>query len=171
MKALLKCFWDICLLRLPPQELPASGHLLGVAASMYVLAGFLVAASLLPVGTALIAALADFALLAGLLRIVLWVRALNGRYVQSLTALAGAGALISLVALPLTIWQQQLHTGQDEFTLPSLLLLFVLAWNLTVAAHVLRHALSTSWPMATGMAAVYGFVAIRVMGGLFFTTG
>lgn len=171
MKALLKCFWDICLLRLPPQELPQSVHLLGVAAAMYVLAGFLVAATLLQPLTAMMAALADLTLLAGLLRAVLWVRALDGRYMQSLTALAGAGAIISFAALPLTIWQQQLQTEPDEFTLPSLLLLFVLAWNLTVAAHVLRHALSTSWPMATGMAAVYGFVAIRVMGGLFFTTG
>lgn len=137
----VRCILDIALLRRGPQDLPFSWNLtlLAMAASI----ATTVAADLiqpLPGATAahvLVTLLYTWAFFYG----VLQMRGLETRLVQTLAAVFGTDAIITLVALPL------LHTMTATTGTPAiaaLAILFIYGWNIAVVAHILRHALSTS---------------------------
>ncbi len=164
MLSILKAFWDICLLRLGPQDLPASPLLAGIAAAAYVGVGWLVGLAQLTAGQALLATLLDALLLAVLVRIVLWVRDRGARFLQTFAALAGSGAVLGLVILPLVLWGQGgAETGAGSGALLPLLLLAWTVWGLTVMAHILRHALETRLIIGMGLSLVYLYLALRVV--------
>jgi len=165
---LLKQFWGICFLRVPPQDLPSSHTLMGLSLTFYFAVSLSVGWIQLAPNLALPAAMLDTGFLAAMTGVVLWVRSYLHRYTQTFTALAGCGALMGIAALPVLAWQQQVGTGPDSgFTLPSLLLLLWTAWNIVVVGHVLRHALSTLFAVGIVVAVVYMHLAFQLARVLF----
>ncbi|OQX31149.1 MAG: hypothetical protein B0D96_00640 [Candidatus Sedimenticola endophacoides] len=146
MKRLIYRFVEICLLRAPPQALPASGFLLWLTALLALLSGTL--AGGFRVGgmdTALVAQALELLALALLLRAGLAVRGHRGRFTQAASALFGSVVVINLALLPV-----QLMMGADPAAsfigqLGVLLFLLLLVWSLVVLAHILRHALDTDF--------------------------
>ena len=162
MLSILKAFWDICLLRLGPQDLPASPLLAGMAAAAYVVVGWLLGLAQLPAGQALLGTLLDTLLLAVLARIVLWVRDRGPRFLQTFAALAGSGAVLGLLILPFLLWGRGGPEAGPGPLLPLLLLAWTV-WGLVVMAHVLRHALDTRFVVGMGLSLVYLYLALRVV--------
>ena len=160
LHALLKPFLDICLLRLAPQELPASGLLLAVALLAHTITGILISIVQLNAANAVAAGITDTLLLCALTFVLLSAHRLGARLTQTLTALAGSGAIIGLIALPVTGWFYQAHAGTGSGGLPALILLVLIAWSITVVGHVLRHALSA--PFFLGMIAATAFYGISI---------
>ncbi len=134
MTTLLTLFFNLCLLRAKPQDLPASGLLPGAALGAYFLTGLMIALTEQSVGYSLLAAFADTAVLALLTHAVLLLRKRPGRLPQTLAALAGTGAVIQLIAWPLLA--------------SPVLLIPLLIWSLTINAHILRHALEIALGLA-----------------------
>jgi hypothetical protein len=161
---LIKMFWDICAVKAAPQDLPASSFLLSLALLAYLGTGAVVAAFQWPLSQAILAALLDTVFLTVLSRVLLWARMLSGRFVQTLTALAGSGAVMTVIALPLVMWQSFVGvTDANAPTLPSWLLMIWMIWNIVVVGHILRHALSTVLPLGIGLAAVYAYITFQLM--------
>ena len=161
---LIKVFWDICAVKAAPQDLPASSFLLGLALLAYLVTGAVVATFQWPLSQAILAAFLDTAFLTVLSRVLLWARMLSGRFVQTLTALAGSGAVMTVIALPLVMWQSFVGvTDANAPTLPSWLLMIWMIWNVVVVGHILRHALSTVLPLGIGLAAVYAYITFQLM--------
>lgn len=157
-------FWDICAVKAAPQDLPASSFLLGLALLAYLVTGAVVAAFQWPLSQAILAAFLDTVFLTVLSRVLLWARMLSGRFVQTLTALAGSGAVMTVIALPLVMWQSFVGvTDANAPTLPSWLLMIWMIWNVVVVGHILRHALSTVLPLGIGLAAVYAYITFQLM--------
>lgn len=157
-------FWDICAVKSGPQDLPASTFLMGLTLAAYFVTGAVVAVLQWPVSQALVAALLDTAFLALLSRVLLWTRLLSSRFVQTLTALAGCGALMSVIAMPLVLWQTWVGvTDANIPTLPTWLLMIWIVWNIVVVGNIIRHALSTVLPLGIGLAAVYAFITFQLM--------
>ncbi|MDQ2694316.1 MAG: hypothetical protein M3Z21_02860 [Pseudomonadota bacterium] len=167
MHALLNLFVDICLLRKGPQDLPASWALFRLSLAAYAASSLLFQAASVSFAVAVQQSLVDLALLAGLTYLVLNVLGFRRRFVQTLTALAGAGALLQLVAWPLWLWTVRAAAGDGAGALPQLLFLLLLLWNIAVFAHILRHALSTSRGMGLLYTLGYVIVSVTVMS-LFF---
>ena len=164
MIQLIKMFWDICAVKAAPQDLPVSSFLLGLALLAYLVTGAVVAAFQWPLSQAIFAALLDTVFLTVLSRVLLWARMLSGRFVQTLTALAGSGAVMTVIALPLVLWQSFVGvTDANAPTLPSWLLMIWMIWNVVVVGHILRHALSTVLPLGIGLAAVYAYITFQLM--------
>ena len=169
---LFRLFWEICLLRVRPQDLPCSASLLALSLAGYFAVGVLLALLQLPKGQAFPAALLDTFMLSVLAWVVLWSRGLSGRYTQTLTALAGSGAMLGLLALPLLSWQMRsLQTSDDAVTLPALLILIWTGWNLGVVAHILRHALSTLFVVGVALALAYMYIVWSIMNLIFTPAG
>jgi hypothetical protein len=161
---LIKMFWDICAVKAAPQDLPASSFLLGLALLAYLVTGAVVATFQWPLSQAILAAVLDTVFLTVLSRVLLWARMLSGRFVQTLTALAGSGAVMTVIALPLVMWQSLVGaTDANAPTLPSWLLMIWMIWNVVVVGHILRHALSTVLPLGIGLAAVYAYITFQLM--------
>ena len=135
MPVLLNLFLDICLFRKGPQDAPPSMALLKICLAAYGLTSLLATPALV----ALLQTLLDMALLSGLLYVALMLYRHPRRFEQTLSALTGAGALISLLALPLLFWITRQPPGGDT-ELPALLLLALMAWSIAIMAHILRHA-------------------------------
>jgi hypothetical protein len=157
MQALVKAFWEIALWRRSPADLPDSTALLVAAGAAY--ATFSALQSYLLFGPAAILArtLADLALLALPLWLLLSLARRRARYRQTLTALLGTGAVLSpFVILLLAI---KAPAGSSY---PLALLVWggsigVVLWYLFVVGFILRAALDTG--MFTGVAIALAYVA------------
>lgn len=155
---LLRTFFELCRLRLRPQDLPASTELLVVAVTAYGLTSVGLSLISQSVPTALMAGDLDCLLLLGLTYGVLSVRRVPQRWLQTTIAMAGTGALMTLPAVPLYILLEQAGAGQDGGASPmvSLLILVLIVWNVVVMGHILRHALSA--PLPAGILVSMGYV-------------
>lgn len=171
MGKLLRRYVEICLLRAAPQDLPASLFLLGLSLAAYFIVGVGISLRNLDLPAAAALVVLDTALLAGLLFLLLWVRDLPNRYLQTITALLGTGVILELIAWPLLAWQQQAMVDNAATTglvVSSLLLWVWLFWNLMVIGHILRHALSTLLPVGVGLGLLYMFISFSISRILFF---
>jgi hypothetical protein len=154
-------------LRAGPQDLPWSPLLLWLTLAVHWLLGSAVFAFRLPLGQALGAGLVGTAVLVAMTVSLLYINRLQGRTVQSVTALAGADVIVGLAALPVTA---SLHGTSDQ-TGPSgitaLLFLIILCWNLTVTGHVLRHSLNAPLALGIVIALIFYILSVNVLHALF----
>jgi hypothetical protein len=170
VQALIRFFFELCLLRRAPQDLPASRPLVWTLVGAELLVGLLVglAAGLHP-ATSLAQGLAELALTLGALYLALLLVRHPGRFDQAASALLGTGALLGLFAvLPLAMDA----TGSEETdaaALGAVLLLALLVWSIAVTGHILRHTFGIG--LAQGAAIALGFevFAIATLGALFGT--
>lgn len=170
MKRLIEQFWNICLLRKTPQDLPASDVLMFLAVTLYLTTSFLMAMPQLPLASSALAAVIDTLLMSGMSYIMLWARLMPERWRQTLTALAGSGALLGAIAIPLVYWEAQAGASSQAALVPQMLLLAMLVWNLAVIAHILRHALSIAMALGALLSTFYLYISIRIIRTLFFAT-
>ena len=103
MLQLIRTWFDICLLRTGPQDLPASGFLLGLSLACYVLVSFLVASPSSGFIVAVQLAALDVGMLIVFVTSLLYLQSKTGRIGQTLSAMAGSGSLMGLFALPLVL--------------------------------------------------------------------
>ena len=167
LRALVNPFIQICLLRQGPQDLPTSGILLAIALSAHTIMSMVL--SHLSLGTlrALLAGVLDTVLLVVLTGTLLFVQRRKARLIQTVTALAGTGAIITFLALPLSGWLHGADQAAGEGGFALLLLLILTGWSLAVAGHIFRHALSVPYFIGLVLAAVFYWISISVFRALF----
>lgn len=159
LSALLRACLDIALMRSGPQALPASGLLLAACLALYATTYLMVVATTgLELRVLAAQALASVLLDVVGLWLVLAVARRPERWLQSLTALFGAGIILNLALLPVALL---VAAGGPRFELAGALAgSLVMGWGLAVLAHILRHALELAWGLALAIAAAYLFVSI-----------
>jgi hypothetical protein len=155
MWILVKAFIDIALHRRGPEDLPASGFLLGVvvAASVIVettgcrILGPALGRCALDVGMGL-------TLFAGFFTLLLVLSGRRPRVPQTLTALFGTAVLLGLLAMP--IWVLWPDTFSEEpslaVQLASLLYLALLLWSFDITAFVMTRAIGVSYAIGVVIA-------------------
>jgi hypothetical protein len=156
----------LCLLKRAPQDDPRSGGALALALLLYALASVLQAHISVSWAAAAGMTLLDLVVMAGFSYLVLSLRGFTARLAQTLTALAGAGAVLGLAALP--VMQMMLSAQQDErpATLAVLFWVAILVWSVAVPAHIYRHALSVNLAigvMVTIMQSVLLFILVNTL--------
>ncbi len=167
MLPLVKTWLNLCLLRKGPQDLPVSRFLLGLSLCCYVLVSLLVALPSSGIAEAVPLALVDVGMLTVFVLALLYLQSKTARINQTLSALAGSGSLMGLLALPLVLL---VDTGQSAEQVPAALAglwLSLLIWNLFVMAHIIRHALSSSFAIGLGAAVLYALVSMQMVTTLF----
>jgi hypothetical protein len=158
---------EICLLRRGPQDLPASTLLLGIALLAHAVMSSLIAAVYYASGTSVLFGLTDTALLVFLVGATLTFQRLQSRLVQTLSAFAGAGAILQLVALPLTAWLVATRQAGQGTHGAELILYALTGWSWAISAHILRHALGIRFGPAFALAIVFFLIALNILPGLF----
>jgi len=167
MLRLITIWLDVCLLRAGPQDLPASRMLVWLSLGAYLLISFFLSYPGYPFGVSVEMAGVDLILLAIFAMAPLYLLNKTARINQTLTALAGSGAVLGLVALPLV---QVVFEGQESGEVPpfvALVWLILFGWSLLVMGHIMRHALSVAFAIGLGVAVLYTLVAMQVIGTLF----
>ena len=165
LNTLLRPFLAICLFRMGPQDLPASTVLLGIALAAHALAGMVATGFSLDFPQALAAGVMGTALLSVLTASLLVVVGLRARTVQTLTALAGADAIITFVTAPVLLYA---HGAEGRPTpLAGVLVLASLVWTISVFGHVLRNALATHMAVGVAIAVVFTMIGLGLFNQLF----
>ena len=167
MLQLIRAWFDICLFRKGPQDLPASGFLSGLSLACYVLVSFLVASSSSGIVAGVQLAALDVVMLIVFVSVLLYLQTKTERLGQTLSAMAGSGSLMGLFAVPLVLL---VDPGLPADQLSPLLIgswLSLLVWNIFVMAHIMRHALSTSFAVGLGAAVLYALVSMQIVATLF----
>lgn len=167
IQTLVRPFVEICLLRRGPQDLPNSAVLLAIVLVAHTVMSMLLSAVTLDVWNALLAGITDTILVSVLTGTLLYLHRLKARIVQTITAMTGTGAIISLVAIPLFIW---LHGAQQSGAgnpVAALLVLGLIAWSLGVSGHILRHALSIPYVLGIVIAFAFFWISHSVFSSLF----
>ncbi len=168
MNRLLRFFLDLCLLKAAPQDAPASQELLGLVLFVNLVVGIALAKRALGgLGPALTASLIDAAVMLGLLWIALRVRGRSARFLQTATAVLGAGALLAALALPL---QALAAANEGDSTVAGLAGIFAVAlmiWMQVVIGQILHHALEVSLVVGVLLAIAYMFLSNGLLVSLF----
>lgn len=151
----LNIFLGICRLRANPQDLPTSNRLLLATLIAYGLADVIGALDMLPLGAAALTAAVDTLLLIVATHLALHWRAMENRFTQTLSALAGCGALLSMLA-----WAAFGLTR--EWLPPTWVWVPFLLWYTLVFGHVLRHALSVTLPAGVAVSLLYIILSMGV---------
>ncbi len=167
LRAIFDPFIQICLLRRGPQDLPLSGILLAITLIAHTVMSILLSNVSLSAASALLSGVVDTVLLVVLTGALLTVQRRNARVIQTVTALAGTGAIITLVALPVSGWLHGADQAAGEGGFALLLLLILTGWSLAVAGHIFRHALSVPYFLGLVLAAVFYWISISVFRALF----
>lgn len=157
---ILRAYFLLCIFRSEPRDMPAASAFLIFSVALYVLSGTALALVYQPPPLAILSAIVETALLLALTWILLAVHGLQSRFIQTATAMAGTGFLFSLFSLPLFLFRPWVENGSESplLLLVSMLLLFLVLWNITVLAHILRHAVSASFTMGVLLAIGYVWV-------------
>jgi hypothetical protein len=158
-------FFELAIGRRAPQDLPASHLLLAAAFAAYAAATCLLGAVTQPWDVAIEAALVDAAVLPAFLLAVLWLRSVPRRWLQTLTAMTGVGALFTAAAIiPVLVVTRA--PGSAAAAAASFAALVLVAWNVLALAHILRHAMSIPFPAGALVALAYVAVSTAVVGRL-----
>jgi len=165
--ALIRFFFELCLLRRAPQGLPASTALLGVTVVVNLLAGVMLAATVrLSPAMGLAQGSVDMAFMLALLFGALYLLDRLPRFRQSATALLGSGAVLEFIAVvPLGLLPpgEDGEAGGDA----SLLFLALIVWSILVTGHILRHTFELRLGQGVAIAVLYGFFSYTLLGGVF----
>lgn len=156
MLTLIQVFLQIALRRLGPEDLPDSTVLLAVSGAAYALAQGAVIYPVLGAGLPLLTTLGlDVLLLCVCLGALLRATGHAGRYVRTLTALFGTGALLTVFILPFNLWISASGTPSQPPVVAVLGVLGIIIWSQVVNGHILARALGTGFAAGLGVALGY----------------
>ena len=144
MLAIVKAFWQIALFRRGPEDLPDSQPLLLLACAVYMLVDIFVILALYPSEALVPLLLADVGFLALWSAAVLHLFKFAARLQRTLTALYGVGALLQVLASPLT-----LSSAGIPMNLQIAGSLIILLWSVAVYGHIYSRALTR--PLGIGL--------------------
>ena len=167
MLSLVRIWFGICLWRVAPQDLPASGTLLSLSLACYVLVSVLVSLGSYGLAEAVQLSLLDLGLMTVFVLSLLYLQNKTARIYQTLSALAGTGSLLGVFALPLVWWVQPDTQPGEVPVILTLFWLLLLVWNLLVMAHIMRHALSSSLAIGLGVSLLYVLISLQIIAAVF----
>ncbi len=145
MTQLLNYFVALCLFRRGPEDAPSSEQLLIAAGVLVALSHALTNNLYDTLYSRVVIAISQVLVFGAVVWLVLRIKNLESRWVQTLTALFGAAALFQFASWPL-IELLGGGNGDEPAAFPQPLWLHVVigGWYLAVMSHILRHALDTS---------------------------
>ena len=158
LQVIFNAFWQIALFRAGPESLPDSRPLLVLAMAVYIAVDVMVILSMYPRHALPSLLLVDVGFLllwcAGILRLFGFAQRLQ----QTLIALFGTGALLQLLAFPLSAWPSFGIPVEIPLFLRVLVAVVILLWSVSVYGHILGKAISRSMGVGLTFAIIYFIV-------------
>ena len=154
-------FLDICLFRKRPQDLPAAIGLFWLAVMSYTILSIVLCFSTQSIIIAMLCGIIESVVLLFITFVFLYLRSVPQRWIQVATALAGTGAVFSLIVIPLYYARGFLQASPTADSLIVMTIIFFWFWNISVMSFILKHGLSSSYLLAALGALAY--VAISML--------
>lgn len=155
LKIIVQAFYEVCLLRRRPQDLPGSGLFFGMCVAAYTLSSLLLTLTYQDIRKSVLVAVIDAGLMILITYLLLLAIRRPARWLQTGTALLGTGTIFSLLATPVYYLLTVPGTGQTGNSVLGFLVWVLIVWNIAVMAHILKHALAVSFAMGILVALMY----------------
>jgi hypothetical protein len=160
---ILRLFWDICLFRKGPEDVPASSFLFGLTLLGYALLGLLLLSFQTGPGAALLQVFFELLMNLAFVALLLWTVNKPHRFPQTAIAQLGSDVVISALALPFLLAQKT----EELAGLTQLPLLAMMIWHIAVAGMIFARAISKSLPIGIAVALLYTLLSAQAMAKLF----
>jgi hypothetical protein len=148
-------FFEIYIYRKRPQDLPSANELLWLSIGIYTLLSGLIAYLSQPFIVSVLSALIESVMLIIITFLFLYLRSVPGRWIQVTTAVAGTGAIFSIIVFPLYYTIGFIQVSVTVLGLIQLLIIIMWLWYLSVLSYILKNALSSSYILAALGALAY----------------
>ena len=167
MLSIWKLYLDICRFRLGPQDVPHSTVLLQGVMLVYFVIGVLLSQLKFSLFDSIGRTVVDLLIMVALTLFLLWWHGKLARLVQTLSAMAGAGIVISLVVAPVLLALDTVEPGSPMAMLPALLWVGIFCWSIGVSGHILRHALGVSLIAGLLFSVAYVLITLDILSRIF----
>jgi len=162
MYSLLTLFFDICLFKKGPQDVPVSKWLLFLLIPIYAGISFLILILTSDVINAILQIIVEITFVLVSAKVVLFVANKSDRYQQTANALIATDSIISFAAIP--VMATLINQGSaNSYTAITLLML----WHWAVSGHIFSQALEKHFSIGLGIALLYILLAYQLMALLF----
>jgi hypothetical protein len=161
---LIQPFYRLCLFQLSPADLPVSQWLLKLTLVSYLIVGIAIGLIDSSLQISLLSSVSDAASMAFFLWIMLKLRGMTNRYYQSLTAMAGAGTILGLIAIPVMMLFNQVDEVERANSYVMLPVVIMMFWSLMVTAHILKESLDIKSGTAAILTVIYTIISLIVVG-------
>jgi len=152
---IISLFFNLCLFKVDPSEIPVSRKLLKTTLLLYFILGVVINLINNNGAISVILSVADVAVMLLMVAIALRFKGLQSRYLQVTTALAGAGSCVAIVGIPIIGWFYQLDFESQSMSPAMIFMMALLFWSLMVTAHILRYSLDIKPGTATMITVFY----------------
>ena len=144
MKPLFALFWQLCLFRRGPQDVPYSPVLLGalVLAELALGAALILGLEPIYLKQQLLGMVVALSAWLALVWLVLRFKGLDARYIQAMTACLGTDLLLSCAILPLQVYIVSSSADAALATPSRLVLLALLIWDILVKGRIYSGAMN-----------------------------
>ncbi len=159
MFELIRQFTEIAFFKAKPQDLPASNPTLPIAVVVALLTYIIASSSESDLFLSIKRAILDLLVTAVFLYGGLLLQKRPTRFYQSFSALAGAGAVINVMAIPFMFG---VGSGEQVSALAGFILFLLFGWSLALSAHIFRHTFELSMPGSALAAIIYVMTAIQI---------
>lgn len=141
MKTILNLYWNICLFKRGPEDVPGLPVVLALTLLLNIVISLVVGIvfSKLPVSFAAVSLAVSTAVVGFLIYAVLMLKKLESRFRQTFTAVLGTDILITLLCSPL-LWQVNQRERAEGLTLPGTVLLGLMIWDLLIKGFIYQRA-------------------------------
>ncbi len=173
---LLKAFVGVFLLKVKPQDLPATQSALQIAAVAAFITEMASLFGQIPLSVNVLVSLSKLALFGGVLYLILKLHQKSERWTQTLTAILGSLSVVNLLTLPflpkLIEFMANMKTTKDgtlpEVALsPALILVFVLQlWFFVVLVRILKEAMEISTARAVINSLMIVYLVSLILGSI-----
>lgn len=167
MQSIISLFWNLCLLRSGPEQMPTVGVFVGLVLLVNVVVSTLVALSA-PLEPSLLQALSfpvvSAAMLAASTLLILRLKGLGHRFTATITALLAADIVITALSWPLLLIADP-NPGAQPDGMEWLLMMLQLAlvfWWVTIAGFVFSRALGVPMPQGVAVAVLVILASLMV---------
>ncbi|MDX8126986.1 hypothetical protein QLH52_06815 [Methylomonas sp. OY6] len=162
MYQLMVLFFEICIMRKGPQDVPASPWLMRLMFIPYLLVNLLILLLDSDWSHALLQIATETVLMIGFCYPLLYFSGKTARFPQTLTALLGSDVVISLCAIPAVA---SLYTQISQVAYIAMIAL--MGWHWLVNGNIFRHALDRPLMFGLALAFLYILISTQVMTLLF----
>jgi len=153
-------FYKISTLRASPGDAPLSNVAQYAAIIAYWSVGVIILVQSQPLLGSVFISAVQTGLLVFVVNVSLWIKKNPERITQTITAMAGAGTLISLIAFPVVMSLSGAEgVTQSVF---SIFWIVLVVWETAMIAHVFRHSLEMPFYAAVGMAMIFLYLSATI---------
>mgnify|MGYP003387294525 FL=1 len=160
-KTLIRLLFDICLLKKGPQDLNLTEGIKKGVFICYLLAGTGLLSIDGPLDEAIIKAFIEALMLMFFMFSLLAFYSFPKRFGQSMTAIFGTGALLSVISLPFMLMLNVLHEKQSAAGLVGLAVFLLVCWSFAVMGHIIREATQTSLTLSLLLTFCYLYLSYQ----------